>query len=530
MSSMGGGPESGVPLDWSASEKRVRGAGYVNKVLQQICENEGVAKKGLKAELQQRIVDRLKFHAASGDTIRFTHLKNMIDNPGSIGGRPSMTHSTSPGIMMAPAPVYGNGVGGANGYRGYQPPILDFKSSPYYTLESQLGATKECPLMQAHRHTIDISLKIVTFPELSRAIHDKSMRVMLFCSPEPSGRQDVAFPHQSEIKVNGGEVKANLRGLKNKPGSTRPVDVTSHLRLQQHLPHYENKISMTYALTTKKFYLLVYLVKVVEVEELAKRLETGKRIPMETVIADMINKSKDADIVATASVLSLKCPLSTLRMSLPCRGIACRHNQCFDGTSYLQLQEQGPTWLCPICNRPAPFDQLVIDEYLGSILTSTSRSVDQVTVQPDGRWDVRKEPVGRQGYKGVASTSDDDDDLIEITKTGDHVSTSAPRATPVTGRPCSTPFREASSSSAVAAPQTNGSMNGKRPIAAVIDLTSDDEDDPVQPPAKRLYYQQPTLPSFRPGLTHTPTTPAGSYSVPPSAVTPQNPTPARPRP
>jgi len=76
----------------------------------------------------------------------------------------------------------------------------------------------------------------------------------------------------------------------------------------------------------------------------------------------VLNKARDADIVATASVLSLKCPLSTLRIDLPCRSISCKHNQCFDATSYLQLQEQGPTWLCPICNNSAPFDSLAVDE------------------------------------------------------------------------------------------------------------------------------------------------------------------------
>jgi hypothetical protein len=76
----------------------------------------------------------------------------------------------------------------------------------------------------------------------------------------------------------------------------------------------------------------------------------------------VVNKARDADIVATATVLSLKCPLSTLRIELPCRSIACKHNQCFDATSYLQLQEQGPTWLCPICNNSAPFDTLAVDE------------------------------------------------------------------------------------------------------------------------------------------------------------------------
>jgi E3 SUMO-protein ligase PIAS1 len=115
------------------------------------------------------------------------------------------------------------------------------------------------------------------------------------------------------------------------------------------------------------------------VTDLVKRLENGKRITEKSVVDDsefsiwipqydlltknlVLNKARDADIVTTASVLSLKCPLSTLRISLPCRSISCRHNQCFDATSYLQLQEQGPTWLCPICNNPAPFESLAVDE------------------------------------------------------------------------------------------------------------------------------------------------------------------------
>ena len=122
--------------------------------------------------------------------------------------------------------------------------------------------------------------------------------------------------------------------------------------------------------------------------DLVKRLESGKRITEKSVIDDskwyenpshagltiviVVNKSRDADIVTTASVLSLKCPLSTLRIELPCRSISCRHNQCFDGTSYLQLQEQGPTWLCPICNNSAPFDSLAVDEYAMSNVISVN--------------------------------------------------------------------------------------------------------------------------------------------------------------
>jgi E3 SUMO-protein ligase PIAS1 len=103
--------------------------------------------------------------------------------------------------------------------------------------------------MQHHRHTVLVSLRVSDHPILARAHREPSLKVMVFCAGEGHGRQDVAFPHQSEIKVNSGEIKANLRGLKNKPGSTRPVDITKELRLN--LPTYSNSVEMTYALTTK---------------------------------------------------------------------------------------------------------------------------------------------------------------------------------------------------------------------------------------------------------------------------------------
>ena len=64
----------------------------------------------------------------------------------------------------------------------------------------------------------------------------------------PYAKSDIAFPHQIEIKINGDEVKANLRGLKNKAGSTRPADITKLLRVKA---GYENTMLVTWALTIK---------------------------------------------------------------------------------------------------------------------------------------------------------------------------------------------------------------------------------------------------------------------------------------
>lgn len=78
----------------------------------------------------------------------------------------------------------------------------------------------------------------------------------------------------------------------------------------------------------------------------------------------VISKAEDSDIVATSCIMSLKCPLSTLRIGIPCRSTVCSHNQCFDATSFLQLQEQAPTWTCPVCSKLVNFGDLEVDLYV----------------------------------------------------------------------------------------------------------------------------------------------------------------------
>ena len=102
--------------------------------------------------------------------------------------------------------------------------------------------------MSQHRHSVTILIKLSDNGALQKCLDDASFRVMVFCAGDCAGPQDIAFPYQSELKVNGGDMKANLRGLKGKPGSTRPVDITSALRLKS---SYSNTVEFTYALTTK---------------------------------------------------------------------------------------------------------------------------------------------------------------------------------------------------------------------------------------------------------------------------------------
>ena len=96
-------------------------------------------------------------------------------------------------------------------------------------------------------------MKVVLSPDVaSRLQADPTLRVMVYCAADNGlnqfTRSDVAFPHQVELKVNLDEVRVNLRGLKNKPGTTRPADITDHIRKK---PGYPNQVVMTYALTQK---------------------------------------------------------------------------------------------------------------------------------------------------------------------------------------------------------------------------------------------------------------------------------------
>lgn len=53
--------------------------------------------------------------------------------------------------------------------------------------------------------------------------------------------------------------------------------------------------------------------------------------------------------------------LGKMRLMIPCRALTCSHLQCFDATLYIQMNEKKPTWVCPVCDKKAPYEHLIID-------------------------------------------------------------------------------------------------------------------------------------------------------------------------
>ncbi|PSR94206.1 PINIT domain-domain-containing protein [Coniella lustricola] len=504
--------------EFRAFLKRINSNNYLlNKQLQHICSLHGMRSNGVKAELQRRLIEAITKAFTQGDATTYREIEQSVirEKAGLGSGTRGYAASTTPTpattqqqVRNAHAPIgqpssMGGNISGVqqNGQQNYGsysgtngllpvPPSptsasfgLSFKHSPFYRVVDRVGNIHVCEPMEHHRFSINVGIQAQENPLLQQCTRDKSLRVMVFCATSNVDAQNISFPHQSELKVNGEDVKANLRGLKNKPGSTRPVDITDLLRLK--IAAYRNSLEFTYALTKTRFYLAIFVCKVVANEHLLQAISTRK-ISKDSVIRELTRKANDADIELSSQVLSLKCPLSYMRLVTPVRATTCTHVQCFDADSYLQLQQQGPQWMCPVCSKPAPYERLAVDEYVRDILDSTSKGVEQVDIEPNGHWSVHG-PVEAEAEQSENQhdTFELDDDEVSISdvhalrkQDSETPTTLAPR-TPVSGV-----SREPSSM-----PRSGGTKRAHE----VIDLTlsDDDDDEPPQPAHKRRQLARP---------------------------------------
>ena len=117
----------------------------------------------------------------------------------------------------------------------------------------RLRLITQAVVRESTRDQLDVKITL-GYDTAEKLVKDPSIKALIYCASDPIppySKSEISFPYQIEIKVNQDEVKANLRGLKNKPGSTRPADITSLLRRRA---GYENSLTVIYALTTKVSY------------------------------------------------------------------------------------------------------------------------------------------------------------------------------------------------------------------------------------------------------------------------------------
>lgn len=140
---------------------------------------------------------------------------------------------------------------------------------------------------------------------------------------------------------------------------------------------------------------------------------------------------------------------------------------------------------------------LMMPRYVDEILSQTPSSIEQVTIEPDGKWSqtAPRSNSTTNGH-GAQPNDSDDDDLIEI----DDVRVNALKkdSTPISAFARTPP---ASSREPSIASASRG-VSLKRPLSSVIDLTgSDDDDEPIRRAPQRPFTMNGSVPpqvgSFR---------------------------------
>ncbi|XP_077548753.1 E3 SUMO-protein ligase PIAS1-like isoform X1 [Haemaphysalis longicornis] len=145
-------------------------------------------------------------------------------------------------------------------------------------------------------------------------------------------------------------------------------------------------------------------------EELLRSLYDGDDVPYVHKRADTRHLVRShfvgsgGDAVVEALQVSLVCPLSRRRMKVPCRGVHCRHVQCFDAYTYLTCNKNTlkRCWFCPVCELELPVEDMRVDLFTLDFLDKAEEHCDDVTLFADGHWE------------NVAAGKDDQDSIILI--------------------------------------------------------------------------------------------------------------------
>jgi len=240
-----------------------------------------------------------------------------------------------------------------------------------------------------------------------------NVQVLLrFCLAETSCVQEDSYPSRCSIKVNGkicpipGQPPPNSQNMEPKKPH-KPVNITSFCRLS---PMVANQVRISWMPSDmgKRHAVTVQLVKCVTASTLIQRLKSKPLRNADharALIKEQLAHDLDNEVATTSLKVSLCCPIGKTRMTLPCRATTCSHVQCFDGSLYIQMNERKPTWTCPVCDKKAFYDLLVVDGLFTEILQNSQDSSDIVFFQ-DGSWKMQSdiEQESRSAVTTIIST------------------------------------------------------------------------------------------------------------------------------
>jgi len=457
----------------------------------------GRSKTGRKQDLQAKAVELCKLNA-NDINIKIKELNSsMYRSIGPTSSSPPASYSSSPSTSSTsrPAPTYSNPVNvpilptaapttqSSSHHLSYPTyPDVSLKKLPFYRLEETL--LKPCSLQPSGSARFqEQKFSFILKPSEATAISSSQRKVdsrleyrtqiqMRFSLLETSCEQDDNFPPSICVKVNGKLCPLPNPIPTNKPGAEplrppRPINITPLCKLSSTTPNY---IDVSWAVEVGRAHTIsVYMVESLDYKDLLNQLTAkGQRQPDYTraLIKEKL-ADQDSEIATTSCKVTLACPLGKMRMVTPARASTCDHLQCFDAQLYLSMNERKPKWVCPVCNKPALMENLLVDGFFMELIASPRLPADEheIVLHNDGTWDPLppkipdhlKMPQGGPRPAASSYSLDSDDDGV-----------GGGRAAPQQGR--RTESRLSSTSSSV--------------DCITLD-TSEDEDGGGEPQAKR---------------------------------------------
>lgn len=210
-------------------------------------------------------------------------------------------------------------------------------------------------------------------------IKKSNYSVYLFCGTLDDDRTDkiIYFPYPSNVECNGLATHANTKGIRNKHGTTNPVNLTKFLKYDE-----TNRLTIVYRESPEQiFEFYLYLVEEVSIEKVESKVLDKPHIIRDDTVK-LLNG--DGELELSGESVQLLCPCSFVRIKIPVRLLSCKHVQCFDLSSFLNLQQKIPTWECPVCSDPILLKNLRIDDYFQVMLNEIDEKFDYAIVKSDG--------------------------------------------------------------------------------------------------------------------------------------------------
>lgn len=191
-------------------------------------------------------------------------------------------------------------------------------------------------------------------------------------------------------------------GLKKRHDTCKPLNITPYLHMRSGK---NNTIAMKCAPKHAMYIVSFQLVKIHKVVDLMKDIIDHRTLPKGVIINECKHKTKPLfnildqqkhsesnEIMSTLDTISLVDPISLCRINTPSRSKNCKHTQCFDLETYLEMNLDIPQWRCGICNTHAPYEDIIVDQFFESILQTVGKEseVEQVDIFNDASWKVRE--------------------------------------------------------------------------------------------------------------------------------------------